>query len=177
MSMEKSAAAVMTMIIITTMTMSMEKRAAVVMITANDQKQLRYRALDLGATDFLTKPVDKVEFLARVKNMLTLSQARKALSERVQWLADEVRKATRAIVQRERETVVRLCKAAEFRAILAGSMGRLGVGYGFALLFGIGFGLAGGLLVFFREVLKSAIIVLQSITSIAWVPLFLRLRQ
>ena len=34
MSMEKSAAAVMTMIIITTMTMSMEKRAAVVMITA-----------------------------------------------------------------------------------------------------------------------------------------------
>ncbi|MBB6082265.1 NitT/TauT family transport system permease protein [Castellaniella defragrans] len=64
-------------------------------------------------------------------------------------------------------------QTAEFRAILAGSMGRLGVGYGFALLFGIGFGLAGGLLVFFREVLKSAIIVLQSIPSIAWVPLFL----
>ncbi|WP_066452923.1 ABC transporter permease [Castellaniella caeni] len=61
----------------------------------------------------------------------------------------------------------------EFRAILAGSMGRLGVGYGFALLFGIGFGLAGGLLLFFREVLKSAIIILQSIPSIAWVPLFL----
>jgi len=64
-------------------------------------------------------------------------------------------------------------QTAEFRAILAGSMGRLGVGYGFALLFGIGFGLAGGLLLFFREVLKSAIIVLQSIPSIAWVPLFL----
>lgn len=64
-------------------------------------------------------------------------------------------------------------QTAEFRAILAGSMGRLGVGYGFALLFGIGFGLAGGLLLFFREILKSAIIVLQSIPSIAWVPLFL----
>lgn len=61
----------------------------------------------------------------------------------------------------------------QFRGILAGSMGRLGVGYGFALLFGIGFGLAGGLLMFFREILKSAIIVLQSIPSIAWVPLFL----
>lgn len=62
---------------------------------------------------------------------------------------------------------------AEFRATLAGSMWRLGAGYGFALLFGIGFGLAGGLLLFFREVLKSAIIILQSIPSIAWVPLFL----
>lgn len=85
------------------------------MITANDQKQVRYRALDSGASDFLTKPVDKVEFLARVKNMLTLSQARKSLHDRAQWLADEVRKATTAIVQRERETVMRLCKAAEFR--------------------------------------------------------------
>ena len=64
-------------------------------------------------------------------------------------------------------------QSAKFREVLAGSMWRLGVGYVFALLFGIGFGLAGGLLVFFREILKSAIIVLQSIPSIAWVPLFL----
>lgn len=87
----------------------------VVMITANDQKQLRYRALDLGATDFLTKPVDKVEFLARTRNMLVVSAARKQLADRAAWLADEVRKATAEIVARERETVIRLCKAAEYR--------------------------------------------------------------
>lgn len=87
----------------------------VVMITANDQKQLRYRALDLGANDFLTKPVDKVEFLARTRNMLLVSDARKQLADRASWLADEVRKATAEIVARERETVFRLCKAAEYR--------------------------------------------------------------
>ena len=87
----------------------------ILMITANDQKQLRYRALDLGANDFLIKPVDKVEFLARTKNMLILSQARKNLADRAAWLADEVRKATMEIVERERETVFRLCKAAEYR--------------------------------------------------------------
>jgi putative two-component system response regulator len=87
----------------------------VVMITANDQKQLRYRALDLGASDFLTKPVDKVEFLARTRNMLLVSDARKQLTDRAAWLADEVRKATAEIVARERETVFRLCKAAEYR--------------------------------------------------------------
>jgi len=87
----------------------------IVMITANDQKQLRYRALDIGANDFLTKPVDKVEFLARSRNMLLVSDANKQLTDRAQWLADEVRKATAEIVARERETVIRLCKAAEYR--------------------------------------------------------------
>lgn len=60
-----------------------------------------------------------------------------------------------------------------FRTALWGSLVRLGGGYGGAMLFGIGFGLIGGVLFFFREVLKSAIIILQSIPSIAWVPLFL----
>lgn len=87
----------------------------VLMITANDQKQIRYRALDAGATDFLTKPVDKVEFIARANNMLLLGASRKALANRAEWLASEVRKATAEIVQRERETVIRLSKAAEYR--------------------------------------------------------------
>jgi response regulator RpfG family c-di-GMP phosphodiesterase len=87
----------------------------ILMITANDQKQIRYRALDSGASDFLTKPVDKVEFLARAKNMLNLSEARRKLDGRAAWLADEVRKATAEILARESDTVIRLCKAAEYR--------------------------------------------------------------
>ena len=87
----------------------------ILMITANDQKQIRYRALDVGATDFLTKPVDKVEFMARANNMLQLGASRKVLAGRATWLAEEVRKATAEIVRRERETVIRLSKAAEYR--------------------------------------------------------------
>jgi len=60
-----------------------------------------------------------------------------------------------------------------FRAALWGSLVRLGAGYGSAMLLGVGFGLIGAVLFFFREVLRSAIIILQSIPSIAWVPLFL----
>lgn len=74
------------------------------------------------------------------------------------------------------EVMLRLGKeiqSADFRTALFGSLGRLGFGYGAALVFGIGFGLVGAVLFFFREVLKSAIIILQSIPSIAWVPLFL----
>ena len=87
----------------------------VLMITANDQKQIRYRALDAGASDFLTKPVDKIEFMARAGNLLQLGDSRKKLADHAAWLAEEVRKATFEIVERERETVIRLSKAAEYR--------------------------------------------------------------
>lgn len=72
--------------------------------------------------------------------------------------------------------LVRLWQDAQmepFRTALWGSLSRLGIGYGAALLLGIGFGLVGAVLFFFREVLKSAIVILQSIPSIAWVPLLL----
>ncbi|RFO98397.1 two-component system response regulator [Rhodoferax lacus] len=91
------------------------KLVPILMITANDQKEIRYRALDLGANDFLTKPIDKVEFLARARNMLSLNQARKHMADHASWLSGEVRKATQEIVKRERETVYRLAKAAEYR--------------------------------------------------------------
>ncbi|WP_296508513.1 HD domain-containing phosphohydrolase [Rhodoferax sp.] len=87
----------------------------ILMITANDQKQICYRALDSGATDFLAKPFDRVEFLARAKNMLSLSAARRKLANHAEWLSSEVRKATEMILQRERDMVFRLCKAAEYR--------------------------------------------------------------
>ena len=85
------------------------------MVTANDQKPVRYRALDVGANDFLTKPVDKIEFLARTQNMLNLSDVQRKLADRAKWLADEVRQATVEIRARERETVLRLSRAAEYR--------------------------------------------------------------
>lgn len=93
----------------------------ILMVTANDQAHVRYRALDAGASDFLTKPVDKIEFLARANNMLSLSEARRKLSDKAAWLEDEVAKATREIVTRERETVVRLSRAAEYRDPETGS--------------------------------------------------------
>jgi response regulator RpfG family c-di-GMP phosphodiesterase len=87
----------------------------VLMVTSNDQKQVRYRALDAGANDYLIKPIDRVEFLARAKNMLVLAQAQRSLRDKAQWLADEVQAATAEILARERETVFRLAKAAEYR--------------------------------------------------------------
>lgn len=87
----------------------------VLMVTANHEKELRHEALRLGVSDFLNKPLDNVEFLARAKNMLALRKSYTLLTDRAAHLADEVRKATELIVAQERETVFCLAKAAEYR--------------------------------------------------------------
>jgi response regulator RpfG family c-di-GMP phosphodiesterase len=87
----------------------------ILMVTADHEKEVRYRALETGANDFLTKPVDRIEFTSRVKNMLAIRKSHLALTDRAAWLAEEVGKATAEIREREREAVFRLARAAEFR--------------------------------------------------------------
>lgn len=87
----------------------------VLMITANDDKAIRYEALERGATDFLTKPVDTAEFRARAKNMLSLRESQKRMANRNAELAAEVHKATAEIRAREQELLFRMSRAAEFR--------------------------------------------------------------
>lgn len=87
----------------------------VLMITANDQKDVRYDALQGGANDFLNKPIDRVEFSARARNMLSLRCGQKFLADRAQHLAALVDEQTREIRGREKELVLRISRAAEFR--------------------------------------------------------------
>lgn len=85
------------------------------MVTADHERDVRYRALESGANDFLTKPLDRIEFTSRVKNMLSLRHSQVALANHARTLADEVRRATAEIFERERETLNKLARAAEFR--------------------------------------------------------------
>ena len=87
----------------------------ILMITANDQREVRHAALEAGATDFLTKPIDNKELFTRVRNMLRLHAATKREADRANWLAQEVKKATASIEAREQELVYRISRAAEFR--------------------------------------------------------------
>jgi putative two-component system response regulator len=87
----------------------------ILMVTADHEKEVRHRALQSGATDFLTKPMDRVEFTSRVRNMLDIRRSHLLLADRATMLAEEVRKATAEIFAREREAIFRLSKAAEFR--------------------------------------------------------------
>lgn len=92
-----------------------KKDIPMLMVTANDQNDVRYTALEAGATDFLNKPIDKTEFIIRVRNMLALRSHQSKLADKANWLAHEVQKATKDIREREEELIHRLSKAAEYR--------------------------------------------------------------
>lgn len=87
----------------------------ILMVTADHEKEVRYRALESGATDFLTKPIDRPEFMSRVRNMLAIRRSHLLLSDKARVLAQEVRKATAEIVAGQREVTYRLSRAAEYR--------------------------------------------------------------
>ncbi|PKL96073.1 MAG: two-component system response regulator [Gammaproteobacteria bacterium HGW-Gammaproteobacteria-8] len=62
----------------------------VIFVTAMDSVEAELRGLDLGAQDYLTKPLVQPIVLARVRNQLELKQARDLLSNQNAWLEAEV---------------------------------------------------------------------------------------
>ncbi len=87
----------------------------IVVVSVVGEKRVRYEALEAGATDFLSKPIDPNECRARCRNLLLLHHHQKAASNRADLLEIQVEKATRQIRRRERETLLCLAKAGEFR--------------------------------------------------------------
>jgi response regulator RpfG family c-di-GMP phosphodiesterase len=87
----------------------------VVVITGEHDTSVRRRALELGADDFLDKPIDAVELRARVKNMLRIREHGRMLVDHAAWLTEEVRRATASLLDRECETIYRLTRASEHR--------------------------------------------------------------
>jgi two-component system response regulator RpfG len=87
----------------------------VIMITIKQDTQTRYSALDAGVTDFLTKPVDVHECMARCRNLLTLRQQQLILEDKSRLLEVMVSEATAEIRSREKETLMRLARAGEYR--------------------------------------------------------------
>ena len=87
----------------------------IIIVTVVEDRQVRYQALENGATDFLTRPIDPQECRARCLNLLALRRSQKMLSDRALWLEEQVMQATRAVRTRERETLMKLAKAGEYR--------------------------------------------------------------
>ena len=87
----------------------------IVIITCVDDKSVRYKALEAGATDFLSKPIDHYECRARCRNLLQLRQQQQIIKDRARWLEQEVYTKTKQLELREKETLLRLAKAGEYR--------------------------------------------------------------
>ncbi|MCJ8150789.1 HD domain-containing phosphohydrolase [Shinella sedimenti] len=87
----------------------------IVFVTADTDTATRIAALNAGAIDFLTKPVNPLEFQARVRNLVALVDARKKLADKAEWLRTEVDKAVSELRAREEEIIDRLTIATSYK--------------------------------------------------------------
>ena len=87
----------------------------IVVVTSMEDRNVRYQALESGATDFIIKPIDPYECSVRCRNMLSLRMQQKIIMSRSLFLEKAIADATEQIRQRELETLLKLAKAGEHR--------------------------------------------------------------
>ena len=87
----------------------------VLILTASTDAETRRTALELGATDFLTKPVDPSELVPRVRNALTVKAHQDHLKRYSETLEYEVGERTAQLEASRLHIVQALARAAEYR--------------------------------------------------------------
>jgi putative two-component system response regulator len=94
----------------------------IVMVTALQDVEDRVRALEVGADDFLTKPVDRMELRARVRSLVKvkayndyMKNHQQALEAEVARRTEELSNAYKKIRSASLETIYRLSRAAEYK--------------------------------------------------------------
>ncbi|TWU37719.1 Cyclic di-GMP phosphodiesterase response regulator RpfG [Novipirellula aureliae] len=87
----------------------------VLILTANTDERIKRICLELGATDFLIKPVDPMDLVPRVRNSLQMKSYHDRLQHHAAELELKVEQRTRELESSRREVVFCLARAAELR--------------------------------------------------------------
>jgi putative two-component system response regulator len=87
----------------------------VIILTAVEDRQVKATALELGATDFLTKPVDPMELVPRVRNAVSIKTYQDHLAYQARELKHQVQRRTAELAASRLEVIHCLGRAAEFR--------------------------------------------------------------
>jgi adenylate cyclase len=93
----------------------------IVMVTALGAQEEKVKAIEAGADDFLTKPVNQLELLARVKSLLRI----KEYHDTIQSQAAELAEWNRTLEERVKRQVQELERLARLRRFLAPQLAEL----------------------------------------------------
>ena len=87
----------------------------IILITGSTDRELRINGLSAGANDFLTKPIDRPELIARIRNLLRIKEFEDFLSNHNEILKREVGDKIRQIREGYIDTIIRLTTVAEYK--------------------------------------------------------------
>ena len=87
----------------------------VIFVTARSDSQDEEKGLDLGAVDYITKPISPAITLARIRTQLALKRASDLLHERNETLESEIIRRTRELSSIQDVTIMAMSSLAETR--------------------------------------------------------------
>ena len=93
----------------------------VIMVTALDPAQERVKGLEAGADDFLTKPINQGELLARVRSLLRI----KELYDQVQSQSTQLAELNKSLEQRVQEQVNQLERLSKLKRFFSPQLAEL----------------------------------------------------
>ena len=91
------------------------KNVPIIVVTALDDRKSRLYALNIGAEEFITKPVDRAELWVRVRNLLRLKEYNNFLAHHAELLEAQVQARTRQLHDAYRDTIYTMVSAAEYK--------------------------------------------------------------
>ena len=74
----------------------------IIMVTVLGDRETRLAAVEVGANDFITKPIDKLELRVRVESLLKMKEAQDEIKRHQTELEDAVEKRTAELMESER---------------------------------------------------------------------------
>ncbi|MCO6188612.1 HD domain-containing phosphohydrolase [Rhizobium sp. L1K21] len=83
----------------------------IIMLTSETDSAVKMAAMEAGATEFLQKPIDKLELIIRVRNFMGLWRAERKLAKRAMRLERDMEAASNRIAKQEEEIIWRLSRA------------------------------------------------------------------
>ena len=87
----------------------------IIMVTSLDDRASKLRALDSGAEEFLTKPVDRAELIVRTRNLLRLKELADLHANYARVLEERVVERSLRLTNSYRDTIAALNRAASYR--------------------------------------------------------------
>ena len=87
----------------------------IIMVTSLDDRASKLRALDSGAEEFLTKPVDRAELIVRTRNLLRLKELADLHADYARVLEERVVERSLRLTNSYRDTIAALNRAASYR--------------------------------------------------------------
>jgi len=91
------------------------------MVTALDQAEERIKGIESGADDFITKPINRAELMARVKSLLRI----KEYHDTIQTQAAELTQWNRTLTEKVRQQVEEQARVLRLRRYLSPQIAKL----------------------------------------------------